>query len=465
MGLRPGLAIAAALAAATAFAPAAQATDWSTFGFDAARTNENPRERTLGVANAPTLRETWSTPLGGVINTQPVVAASVRVSRTRRADLVLAGTAAGDLWALDAATGRPVWRRRLGARRVRCGDLPQGRYGVTATPTLDRARNRVYSADGQGRLHALSLATGAEARGWPVTVTPAPDREHVWGGIARRGNRLYAGTSSHCDTAFYRGRLVAIDARRARVVARWFPLAPRYRGGGMWGWGGASIDSGGDVYVATSTTQAGNEIRPYAQRVVRLSGGLRLKASHRPDVPVNSDSDFGATPLLYRAPGCPPQLAVLHKSGALLVYDRDRIAAGPRQTVHVGRRDLLAAYGTYAYSRAVRTLYVANNSTGDFTHGLVALRVNAACALELAWQQAAGPDPAVLTPPTVANGVVYMGTGFGREVQAFDATTGARLWTSPAFEKPVYAAPTVVNGHLYAGAWDERLHAFAPATP
>jgi outer membrane protein assembly factor BamB len=455
MGLRLALPL---TLAASLFPAAGHAADWGTFGFDGARTNENRAERVLGPANAPALRELWSTPLGGVINAQPLLVERV----PGRGDLVIAGTARGDLWALQAATGRVVWRRRLGALRVRCADLPGGVYGITSTPTVERGRNVVYAADGRGRLHALDLTTGRERSGWPVAVTPAPTREHVWGGLARRGARLYAATSSHCDREFYRGRLVAVDAWLARIVARWFPLPARFRGGGMWGWGGAALDAAGDVYVATSTAQAGDEVRPYAQRVVRLTRDLRLRGAHRADLPATSDADFGATPLLYRAPGCPPQLAVLHKSGALLVYDRDRVAAGPRQRLQVGRGDQLLAYGTYAYASALRTLFVANNSTGDFSHGLLAFRVGPACTLAPAWQQAVGPDPAVLSPPVVANGVVYLGTGFGRELHAFEAGTGRPLWSSGRLGGAVYGAPTVSGGRLYAGAWDERMHAFAP---
>ena len=455
---------AAALAAFLLLAAPASATDWPTFGFDPARTNENPAERALGPGNVPSLREIWSTRLEGVSNTQPLFASRVRLEGGARSDLVVAGTEHGELAAVDAATGRAVWRRRLGSRLARCTDFPGRRYGVTSTPVIDRARARVYSADGEGKVHALDLATGREERGWPVTVTRAPAREHIWGALALRKDRLYAATSSHCSEAFYRGRVVAIDAAEAEVAATWFPLPASQRGGGIWGWGGVSLDQGGDVYAATSAAQAGPVASPFAQRVARLSPLLRLRASDRPNVPTVRDADFGATPLLFRAPGCPPQLAVLHKNGALFLYDRDRIASGPRQTLQLGDATKLGAYGTYAYSRSARTLFVANNTTGNFTHGLLALRVSAGCRLEPAWQQAVGPDPAYLSPPVTANGVVYLGTGFGRELWAFDAATGRPLWTSPRLGGAVYAAPTVAEGRLYAAAWDGRLHAYAPAS-
>jgi hypothetical protein len=219
----------------------------------------------------------------------------------------------------------------------------------------------------------------------------------------------------------------------------------------------------GDVYLATASALVVRDATPFALHVVRLTSALRRRAANHPDVPSTGDADFSGAPMLYRAPGCPPQLAVLHKTGALLVYDRARIAAGPRQRVQIGDPAELAALGTYAYSAAARTLFVPNNTTGDYPHGLLAFRVGEDCRLELRWQQPLPAGDAVLSPPVTAAGVVYLGTGTGREVQAFDAATGAPLWSSGRLGGALYGGPTVANGRLYAGAWDGRLHAFAPA--
>jgi outer membrane protein assembly factor BamB len=454
-----------ALWAGLAAAPPAGAADWSTFGYTPERRGENPHERALGVANAPRLREVWSAPLGGVGNTQPLVVSGVRLRGGARRDLVVAGSEGGLLSAFDAAGGRLVWRRHLGTQRTSCGDVPGGRYGVTATPVVDRRRGTLFAAGDDGRVHALDLASGAERRGWPLRVGPPPRREHVWGALALRAGRLYVATASHCSEVFYRGRLVLFDVVRARRLATWHAMGRGGRGGGIYGWGGAALDVRGDVYAATAVAQTPPYDAPYGQHVVRLSPGLRLRSAHHPPVPVDADSDIGAAPLLFRAGGCSPQLVVLHKSGALLLYDRDRIARGPRQVLQIGRSGGRGAFGTYAYSSSRRLLYVANNTDSDdgaFTHGLVVLRVTAGCMLAPAWQHPVGPDPAINSPPIVANGVVYLGTGFGAELWAFHAATGRPLWRA-LLPGGVYAAPSVVNGRLYAVAWDGRLRAFAPA--
>ena len=481
----PLVAALAASALALSLASPAAAADWTTFGFDWARSNENSQESVISAANAPSLKETWVAPLEGVANAQPLVVTGVRL-RGRRAELVIAATELGVLSAHDAATGARVWRRALGRRRTRCTDLPGGYYGISSTPVVDRGAGLVYAVAGDGRAHAVSLATGREIRGragrtaretrgeakgagversgWPVPVTLAPSREYVWGALALRAGRLYAATASHCSSAFYRARLVAIDVRRARVTRTWLPLGPRRRGAGMWGWGGMAIDRAtGDLFVATADALSPPVHAHGADSVARLSPDLRLRARDQPTTPAVQDAEFGGAPILLRAPGCPPQLAVTHKSGALFLYDRDRLGAGPRQVVQIGRRGLLGEFGTYAWSAAARTLFVANNSTGDLPHGLLALRLGADCRLGLAWSAPEGPDPAVLSPPVVANGVVYLATGFAREVHAFDAATGGRLWTSPRLEGPAYGGPTIANGRLYVAAWDRRLHAYAPS--
>jgi outer membrane protein assembly factor BamB len=94
---------------------------------------------------------------------------------------------------------------------------------------------------------------------------------------------------------------------------------------------------------------------------------------------------------------------------------------------------------------------------------MVALHAGANCQLSLAWQQTLGPNFTSDSPPTVANGVVYYGDGYGNTERAFNAQTGALLWSSGStIGGGLYAAPTVVNGMLYVPSWDHKLYAFSP---
>jgi len=446
-------------------APSPAPGDWTTFGFDSSRTADNQAETLLGPANAGSLRLSWSHDLGALAETQPLVVTGVMVAGLRR-DLVIAGTEGGLLVAVDAGTGQVVWQRDLGHQLTGCPDLPGSTYGVTSTPVVDRRAGIVYSAGGDDRLYALDLATGAPRPGWPVGIGAVRAREHIWSALALSGPLLYAVTASYCEQGYYRGKVVAVDTRRARRVSTFYPLGAHShaRGGGVWGWGGAVVDPRtGNLYVGTANAQIPRQGYGLAEHLLQLSPHLRLQASNRPPLPPGDDADFGAAPVLLQPPGCPPQLAVVNKTGLLLLYDRDSIAAGPRQSLQIASPQALSLFGTVAYSPPAQMLFVAtaSDAPATFHHGLQAFAVTG-CRLALRWQTAAGAPQEPPSPPVVANGVVYLATGETPGLTAFDASTGRKLWSSGTLiTLPVFGAPTVSGGRLYATSWDHHLYAFA----
>ena len=79
----------------------------------------------------------------------------------------------------------------------------------------------------------------------------------------------------------------------------------------------------------------------------------------------------------------------------------------------------------------------------------------------LQWQTTAGTNGGISSTPTIANGVVYYADGNRGRIHAFDATTGTLLWSSGAeVGGQIFAAPIVVNGRLFAGSYDNHLHAW-----
>jgi len=452
------LALSAALSAPASGAPAR--VDWRTYGFSANRSGLNPYEQTLDSSRARSLRRLWSADLGGgEVDTQPLVASGVRLSTGESADVVYAGTEHGRLVALDARSGAPVWSRDLGAVHVaRC----HWTYGITDTPVLDRTRGSLYVVAGTGEAYELDLATGATKHRWPITGDP--QQEHVWSGLTLVHGILYVPVAGTCDIPPYRGRVLAIDTHTSRQVAVWHVTGHSgVEGGGIWAWGGLSADPQRNaLYAAT-----GNSFPPpsehvgYAEHVVRLGTRLHVRASNYPGV-TGGDADFGATPLLYKAKGCPRQLAVGNKFGDFFVYDRDHIQHGPVQHISLGGSGDggHALLGVAAFWRAKRMVYVANPlPRGRFKRGIVAFHVTGACRLALAWQ-AKGPGK-LTSSPTLADGVLYYGTGTGGKLVAHKATTGRRLWTSGGVvQGAIYNAPAVIAGMVYVGSWDGRLYAF-----
>jgi outer membrane protein assembly factor BamB len=443
-------------------APAA-GSSWTTFGHDVERTGFDGGETLLDPGATARLREAWSVPVGGMVDAQPSYAPAVALPDGRTLDLVLVATESGRLTAVDAASGATLWSRELGTAKTTCADLPNGVYGISSASVVDMAARRVYTASPDDRIHALDLATGAEVAGWPVSLGVRPKTDHVWGALNLFRGRLYAGISSYCNNAFYRGALMAIDVKRARLITRRRLTDARRHGAGIWGWGGVAIDSAnGRVYAATANGQSHPQDAKYAEHVLRFSPSLRLEAANRPRVRRPPDADFGAHPLLLRTAGCPPQLVVAHKTGMLLLYDRNRLARGPRQRLQLGDPTSLDQFGTYAWSPPDRRLFVnLVTSHGPYRAGIVALSLGSSCRLRLAWQTRTATDHALRGVPVVAGGVVW--STAGQRVYAVAAADGRPLWDSGStFTNLIPGTPVPADGRLFAAGWDGRLRAFLP---
>jgi outer membrane protein assembly factor BamB len=461
-----------ALIAVIALVGTACRADWSACGNGSERQGNNPVETTIGTSNASRLHHLWSVDLGGYINAAPIEAVNMAVLGGTH-DLLYVGTERGEFYAVTT-DGQVVWHRNLGTHVANCPDTPDNTYGVQASAVFDRTTNRVYAMGGAGNLYAMNAVTGAVLSGWPVQMETDPAHNTVYGAPNLFKGFLYLATGSHCDQQPYFGHVTRVDVQ-SRAKITWYPngVGPTGRGGGgIWGWGGVSIDpADGNVYVATGNLAANPENTPWGDSVVRLTPDLHLVSARALPVLIGDD-DLGTTPMLFRAPGCPPQLAVEQKNGTVHLFDRDNIAGGPRQTLTLslggdmvhGGTPVHEFIGVTAYSPQLNMVFVSNPTglpNGYYTNGMVGYRINSSCAFTKAWNTTAGTKGFVVGTPTVANGVVYYADGGHDQVHAFNAKTGQELWNSGGdVTRPMFTEPLVINGKLYMGAYDNKLHAW-----
>jgi outer membrane protein assembly factor BamB len=443
---------------------------WSTFGFNVQRTGYNPSETSITAASAPNLHLLWNVNLGDFMIAQPVEAAGVNVGGVST-NVIYEGTEHGDFYALRARDGSQVWHRNLGSVQTTCSDMPDGVFGIGGAATISftgTGTGVVYVAGGDGAVHALDLATGAEEPGWPVKEVFAPAHEHVWSALNLFGGNLYVTTASYCDHAPYHGKIAEIDVVSHAITSRFYPAGPPsggVSGGGIWGYGGVAIDpSNAHVFTATGNALTTPETHIYSDAVVELSSSLGVLGFNAPSVPGGSDLDFGATPVPFRPAGCPVTLvAAEHKTGNLFIYTEGAVGSGPRQVLQMASSTDFRFIGVPAWDPVTNMLYVSSgtdSAAGTFRHGLVALKAGSNCSLSLAWQQSVGQAGTSVSSPMVANGVVYYGDGRGGHELAFNAATGAQLWSSGATTSWLFAAPTIVNGKLLTASWNGHLYAF-----
>jgi outer membrane protein assembly factor BamB len=458
------------VAAAAIGSPSAVA-DLTTYGYSNARLGTSPPSSAIAPARAPRLRVAWRANVGGAVNAQPLVVDRVRIGGARR-DLLIVATEHGAVVALDARTGERVWQRHLASKRMApdCDASPDGIFGVTGTPVVDRRARRVYVVDVDGRAWALSLSNGRVARGWPQRVH-ARGAEFVWGALSVSRGWLYVPIASLCDAGRYQGGVDAISLAHPGIVRRWQTTAGTDAyGGGIWGWGGVSIDDlTGDVFAASGNSLGTrDEATPHAESVIRLSAGLAFREANDPLLGPfqSSDRDFGTTPVLIDARGCPPLAVAINKDGELFTYDRHRIRDGPLTRVRVAADSATGVplYGMPAWDPATHTLVLTSPSApagSGLIAGIRAYSMTAACSFSPRWQRAFGyPDAG--SPPTIAGGVVYLGSGRDGWLRSYRLRDGRPLWAKRLSRGAIFAAPTVDRGTLFDAGWDGRVWAVRP---
>jgi hypothetical protein len=386
-------AMAAALVVPSAPAHAAghvTPADWPRSGGDGQLTSDVPlstaRELGLVSANAGALNLGWRANLDGGIVASPLYLDGL-------GDLgptVFVATEAGSVYALRSTDGSVLWRRRLPMYET----ADCGTYGISSSGVVDRARGRLYVADADGKLHALSLATGAEISGWPIVLPLDPTSGYVWGGLTLVGSRLYVPIASYCDEpapatgAYPTGGLSIVDVATARLDGG-FAVSPPGTLGGIWGYGGTSVDPlTGDLWTATGNSEplGDAETQGYAETALELSPTLSVVDWNRPEgIPdENLDTDFGSTPVLFQPNGCPPLAAAFNKNGELYVWRRDALGSGPIWSLKIGPQDQDAPFvGEPSWSPDTQMLYVADARVYDDTAPDDIARFDAAVGLQI----------------------------------------------------------------------------------
>ena len=376
---------------------------------------------------------------------------------------VYAGSDAGLVYALDAATGCVHWsfQARSGVRTaMSVGPLP-GRNGH---------RRAVYFGDASANVYALDADTGAVL--WTDRPEPHP-LARITGSPALFGGRLYVPMSSGEESAgaqpnypccTFRGSVIAYDAATGRRVWQTFtiptPPVPTRRtslGTQLHGPSGAAIWSAVTIdtkrrrlYVATgdgySEPADGNsdaiiafDLKTGRRAWTRqlLPGDVWLTGcpteGTRPEgcpLKMGPDFDFGANPILRRMANGREVLLAGQKSGMAWALDPDNGGAILWER-RVGRGSTMggvqfgpAADGDHGY------FATADAFLGREAGGLTALHLDTGVP---AWRaqpgcRAAGDcSPGQSAAVTVIPGVVFAGSLDGM-MRAYATRDGALLW-------------------------------------
>jgi outer membrane protein assembly factor BamB len=446
-------------AGAAAAPPAEGGAGWTTWG-DSPLRQSRASSSALTRANAKKLKLAWSRPLGGTGAAQPLYLRRI-VSGGKRRDIYVAASESGRVSAFDARSGKLLWSRELGSIETGCLQMPKGVFGVTGTPVYDPAGGYLYVA-ATDRLWALNVHDGAPRGGWPIALPIDQFHEHVWGAIALANGHVYFAIASYCDRRPYSGRVFSVSTTSGALDHTWTAVTTpggEPGGGGIWGWGGVAVTSDGHIWAASANaniSSGADEATDHAESVVELSSSLALLgSSHAPGMPHRGDFGFGSTPIVFNAGACGALVAAEGKDGAVYLWRRSKLAAGPIQRLVLAFPATL--YGSPAWDPKTQQLFL--TSTQGYAGqpaGLDALAVTKKCRLRRTWTKGLGGQ--LSSVPTVANNTVIVVTGTGR-LRVYSTARG-KLLAQRDLGGAAFSAAIAFGRDVGVVTWGRKLMVF-----
>jgi outer membrane protein assembly factor BamB len=458
------LALAAAVAAAPAHAgtalPRGNDGPWLAYGHDDQLSNA-VTSRILDSRTVPRLTRRWTAPVDGLVVASPLYAEPV-VGGVRTG-VVYAATEGGSVYAFAARDGHLLWSHEASPRLLEsCGSFP---FGISSTGAIDRGRGVLYVVGADGMLHSYDLASGTESIAYPVQVVASPLDQYVWGGLRIVGSTLFVPVSSFCDQLdanglFPDGGLVAVDLTDPSS-RRFFDAVPGIgNGGGIWGYGGVSVEPGGrflyagvgNSHVYDAGCDCYRDDVPNGDRMVKLTPELSVvDSNYPPGLDPEGDQDFGSAPVLFQPHGCPPLAAANAKNGLLYVWNRDNLAAGPMAVFGIG--DAQAPFvGQPSWSVRLQMLFDGEAASSG-RNGVAAIAFSyTGCGFGELWRTPIGAGNQA--PPLVVDDVVFSGGG-SEGLHALDGRSGKVIWSDSTAGSPTLAPLIEARGILFAPAGSE----------
>ncbi len=493
--------------------------DWPTFGGDSARSGWAKAEDTFTKDNVKNLTLQWKVTLENQqreLNalTPPVVLEGV-ITQKGFKEYVIVGGASDTLSAVDADTGKVVWKKAFQVDTTKRPEKPFWLCpnALNATPVVNHwadkfvPNNTVFAIASDGKLHALNVNDG-EDRIPPVQFTPPYSKN--WS-LNLRNGIIYTSVSQGCGGA--KSGVYSMDFHTPEHKILFTPSSTA-GGAGVWGRGGVSIGSK-SVFAATGDGPYDVAKGDYADTVL----GIALDNSKISDyyTPANrsymtrKDLDLGnLTPAVFDYKGR-ELVAAAGKEGVIYLLDAANLGGADHRTplfrsplyaneqIDFAGHGFWGAFATWQDPAGDRWLFAPalgpkaspspefKMKNGDAPHGsIMAFKVedqDGKPALTPMW---ISRDMNVPEPPVVTNGVVFAVsngefTGQAKEsgglysseerikahvgkavLYAFDAATGKELFSSgDAMQSFTHFSGIAVSaGHVLVTTFDNTLYSF-----
>ncbi len=432
--------------------------DVLTSHYDTRRTSSNLHETVLNPSNvsADTFGKIFSLDLDGQVYAQTLIVANLAMSDSFPHDVVFAATMHNSIYAVDIATGSPLWHVNLGpavpAANYGCHDI-QNEVGILSTPVIDRDSQTIFAVantveDGvyHYRLHALDLATGEEKMGGPVEVTaPGFDPVQHWQrpALLLMQGIVYIGFGSHCDIAPFNGWIIGHSAAQGMAQASYVNLSANGSGASVWQSGrGLAADDAGVIYAATGNGDFDGALN-FGECVMALSPNLSVSdwfvVDNWSDLN-DGDRDLGSSGVAL-VPNT--NFAITGtKDGRLFVLDRAKLGNFAMGNTQIVQQFHPIGFGIFTFAMWPRDsdtlVYIQGNNDVIKAYSL----------------GRNGFDPNPVTQGLLSTGVPYQGMTISSNGSDPDS---AILWVTSADDSMhAYAAANLQNELWNSSIIDER---------
>jgi len=243
---------------------------WPEFGLNPQRTNATDRATGITAANVGHLH-LLTVALPGTVDSSAIYLHRASVNGGTH-NVAVVTTDYGITVAVDADSGRILWRfvpRGIGA-------WSGSAQVTTASPVADPSGAYVYATSPDGLVHKLSLASGREQAGWPVSITPDPHHEKLTASLNIADGYVLASTGGYYgDAPPYVGHIAAIPFAGGRVAHVFNTLCANR----------ATVINPASCSASDSAilSRSGPVVEPGARRVLIATG----------NAPYNGKTDFG----------------------------------------------------------------------------------------------------------------------------------------------------------------------------
>jgi PQQ-like domain len=280
--------------------------DWTRFGWDARRSNDDPQATGITAANVASLSR-QQVRLPGTVDSSALYLHGVTIGGAAH-DAFFVTTTYGITLAIDALSGQIMWRWTPPGYSSWAGSAQI----TTATPVADPSRRWIYAASPDGRIQKLTVAGGHAV--WRRRITRLPSREKIAASLNFAGGHVIATTGGYIgDAPPYQGHVVVIAAGNGRLLHVWNSLCSNRHGlivparcpasdSAIWGRAGAVVvPRSGNLLVATGNAPWNGRTN-WGDAVLVLSPKAKLVGNYTPTNTQQlneSDADLGSTSPVY----------------------------------------------------------------------------------------------------------------------------------------------------------------------